>query len=243
MIATLESIGLLVVDYYALATVPLLAATLATRWIEQPARRLAVAWSTLLGLTGLLVLVAVPGWPRASLGVLPIPANPKGPMAQPIVATAPRLDGLTPSQPRPAAPLALALEVRPAAERRRAVEPMPVAGRSGRLPSLRAGIGGMFVAGMVAMLGWLGLGTWRTTLLRRRARQASARLQTILGEVVGTMPARLDLLVSDELRHPLAMGTWRPTIILPARLLTEEPAVDLRVALTHEWAHIQNRDL
>ena len=54
------------VDYYALATVVLVAAVVVMGRLRQPVRRLFVARSAAVGLAMLAVLAALPGWPRAS---------------------------------------------------------------------------------------------------------------------------------------------------------------------------------
>ena len=53
-------------DYYALATVVLLATVAALGLLRQPGRRLSVARSAVGGLAALAVLAALPGWPRVS---------------------------------------------------------------------------------------------------------------------------------------------------------------------------------
>ncbi len=53
------------VDYYALATVVMAAAAVVMGRLRQPARRLSVARSAVVGLVMLAVLAALPGWPRA----------------------------------------------------------------------------------------------------------------------------------------------------------------------------------
>ena len=57
-----ESLALWLADYYLLASV-LLFATLATsRFLKQPAQRLAIAKATVVALFLLAILCAIPGW-------------------------------------------------------------------------------------------------------------------------------------------------------------------------------------
>ncbi len=49
-------------DFYLLATVLLLGVLMAERWVAQPARRMAIAWSAGGALIGLALLCATPGW-------------------------------------------------------------------------------------------------------------------------------------------------------------------------------------
>jgi hypothetical protein len=74
------------VDYYALTTVVLVAAVAAMGWLRQPARRLLVARSGVVGLAMLAILAALPGWPRASWRVRPARTQPVRP---PIAASEP----------------------------------------------------------------------------------------------------------------------------------------------------------
>src|SRR6202035_4794742 len=73
--------------------------------------------------------------------------------------------------------------------------------------------------------------------------RAPERLRALLSRVVGAGHAAPELLVSDALRQPVAVGILRPTIILPQRFVEEEPENRLEAALAHEWTHIRNRDL
>ena len=54
-------------DFYLLATLLLLIAIVARRWIGQPAHRLTVAWLVAAELAALAVVCALPSWPRFSL--------------------------------------------------------------------------------------------------------------------------------------------------------------------------------
>ena len=51
------------------------------------------------------------------------------------------------------------------------------------------------------------------------------------------------LRVSDEIDSPMLAGLWRPVLLLPAAGLARMRGDDLRMALRHELAHLQRRDL
>ncbi len=51
------------------------------------------------------------------------------------------------------------------------------------------------------------------------------------------------LLASEATETPLLIGIFRPTIVLPARLLETCTREELRLMLAHELAHVQRRDL
>ncbi|WP_346838280.1 M56 family metallopeptidase [Microbulbifer sp. SAOS-129_SWC] len=51
------------------------------------------------------------------------------------------------------------------------------------------------------------------------------------------------LLVSAQIAAPMAVGLWRPVILLPATFVENFTAERLRPIVLHEWAHIRRRDL
>jgi len=57
---------------------------------------------------------------------------------------------------------------------------------------------------------------------------------------LATLPA---LRVSDEIDSPMLADPWRPVLLLPAAGLARMRGDDLRMALHHELAHLQRRDL
>ena len=70
------------VDYYALATVVVLAALGVMGRLRQPARRLLVArFSAVVGLAALVILAALPGWPRSAGAISSVGAG-AGPTEQ-----------------------------------------------------------------------------------------------------------------------------------------------------------------
>ncbi|WZO98612.1 M56 family metallopeptidase [Isosphaeraceae bacterium EP7] len=224
-------------DWYAAATVVLLAACLASAAIRQPARRLAVARAALLGLFGLLAFAMLPSWPRAN--VLPPRA---GPTATALSIAHAGIDQMHPVE-RPTISRITKADRRPepsTAEpsRRPSTAPMSPATLS-RSQIIRAAL----LAGFVLMLAWLALGACRVTTLRRRARPAPEHAREALARIVGDFGPAPRLLISESLHQPLAMGLARPTIILPANLAEGAPESRLDAALAHEWAHIRNRDL
>ncbi|KRA42750.1 M56 family metallopeptidase [Pseudoxanthomonas sp. Root630] len=71
-----------------------------------------------------------------------------------------------------------------------------------------------------------------------RANEEYAALGRHLG--LSTLPT---LRVSDEIDSPMLAGPWRPVLLLPAAGLARMRGDDLRMALHHELAHLQRRDL
>jgi beta-lactamase regulating signal transducer with metallopeptidase domain len=101
---------------------------------------------------------------------------------------------------------------------------------------------GLFVAGAALSLAWLGLGAIQVRWLRRHSYEAPANLQALLRRVVGDRkPPRL--LLSPQLSQPVATGTFRPIILLPAQSASGAAESQLEAVLAHEWAHIGRGDL
>jgi beta-lactamase regulating signal transducer with metallopeptidase domain len=99
-----------------------------------------------------------------------------------------------------------------------------------------------FLAGSSLAAAWLLLGAIQAAVLLRGSRSATPPLQTLLTSVVGDRPLPR-LLVSDQLDQPVALGTLRPTIVVPARWEAEASPRHLEAALAHEWAHLRHSDL
>jgi hypothetical protein len=242
------------VDYYALTTVVLVAAVMVMGRLRQPARRLSVARSAVVGLAILAVLAALPGWPRASWRSRPWRTQPD----RPTVAAAAGTDSgiTTPAQlgTRPGPPQAMPKgPSQPAGseESIRAWEALarPAVGASVRIPTVERTsewpdlAGRAFVAGGALMLAWLAIGLSQTNVIRRQSRPAPQWSRDVLAQIVGTGRAAPDLLVSGWLAQPVAIGLLRPAIILPERFVEDEPRCRLEAALAHKWAHFRNRDL
>jgi len=242
------------VDYYALATVVLVAAVVVMGRLRQPARRLSVARSAVVGLAMLAVLAALPGWPRASWRIRP----GRTPSDRPTVAAASGPDSgiTTPAQlgtrpePRDAMPTGPSLPAgRAESIRAGGASTQPGVGPSVRIPTVEWTsdwpdlAGRAFVAGGALVLAWLGIGLWQTAVVRRQSRPAPQWSRDVLAHIVGDGQAAPDLLVSGWLAQPVAVGLLRPAIILPERFVEDERRYRLEAALAHEWVHFRNRDL
>ncbi len=242
------------VDYYALTTVVLVGVVVVMGRLRQPVRRLSVARSAFVGLAMLAVLAALPGWPRASWRGRPAPAQPD----RPTVVAAPAQDSrittaaqlLTRTEPRAGMPRSASLPAGREWDIRAGSAPAQLAaGASVPIPKVDWKsdwldfIGGAFVAGGALVLAWLGIGLWRTNVIRRQSRPAPQWSREVLAHVVGDGEAAPDLLVSGWLAQPVAVGLLRQTIVLPERFVEDEPRRRLEAALAHEWVHFRNRDL
>lgn len=81
--------------------------------------------------------------------------------------------------------------------------------------------------------------------LRRAARPLPTRFATVIERLTMRLGLRRTpaICVSDRIAEPLALGWWRPLVLLPAGWLTEVPPSVLEAALAHELAHIRRWDL
>jgi beta-lactamase regulating signal transducer with metallopeptidase domain len=276
-----QTLALWLADFLLLATLLLTAAFACLAVVRQPARRLAVGWATLISLAILAVLIAIPGWPRLSLGTLEnppqkaasIPDQALGSyrLTHPIsskTATLARATGATDqyefdyilsegdlhrflkAAPRKQAPSSqtATFPIRasttptpdPSAGDAKPAIPGTSAGAKMDWPAVASAL---FVIGASLSLLWLGVGAVQVQRLWRHGREAPAELQALLRQVVGNEVRPPRLLISSHIGQPVALGTLRPVIVLPAGSVDRVAEADLAAVLAHEWAHIRRGDL
>ena len=80
--------------------------------------------------------------------------------------------------------------------------------------------------------------------LRGRAGGVPAHWQSTLDTLAARVGAPLGVLLQsvERLAAPIAVGWWRPVVLVPAALLTQMPVPLLEALLAHELAHIARRD-
>jgi beta-lactamase regulating signal transducer with metallopeptidase domain/thiol-disulfide isomerase/thioredoxin len=253
MNARLESLGWWAIDFHLAGATVLCVACVALVALRQPAQRLALAWATSGGLLLLALLAALPGWPRTSwrIGVLQVdrPAE---------VTRIDRTDAV--ALARTPSPDESSLEAAPAAQsseidaQRGSVEgatnvaaPSPARDVARQVPPRRinvpAAIGALFATSAALSCAWLFIGTMQVARLRGRAKCAPTMLVELLDHMIGGAGRTPRLLVSGDVNQPLATGVMRPAIVIPERMLVDEPASHLSAALAHEWSHIRHGDL
>lgn len=97
-------------------------------------------------------------------------------------------------------------------------------------------------AGLMALR--LGGGYALSLRWKRRAAPAPSEWQGRLDALARRMRLRrpVRLLLAARGTTPLAMGLWKPVILLPAALLTSLPPAYLEALLAHELAHVRRAD-
>ncbi len=84
-------------------------------------------------------------------------------------------------------------------------------------------------------------GYWSLHNRRKRAIEAPAELRARAKDWLALRPGAR-LAVSSEISIPAAAGPWRPTILIPARLLERLDPEELDQIIVHEAAHLARRD-
>lgn len=109
-----------------------------------------------------------------------------------------------------------------------------------RLPLLVA----CWALGAALMALRLGGGFVLSLRWRRRAvpapRPWQARLDALAGRIGALRPVRL--LLAERGDTPMALGLWKPVVVVPAALLTSLPPAYLEALLAHELAHVRRLD-
>jgi beta-lactamase regulating signal transducer with metallopeptidase domain len=226
----LDAVAYWLIDYYITATIILAVVLLIQRCIRQPARRVALQWGALVGLTVLAFLCALPGWPR--IDVIGVARAVPGAVFQQL--------------PDPGAFRSVAAD----SGAKDASSPWTFAGMGRLLRWLAAQ--DLSTARLVA-LAVFAMGCLLTSLrvlhgvmgARRVSRAASLAPSNVVAELATLVGAQRcpALLISSSHPVPLATGTIWPKILLPPQFAEKEQPDDCRSVLAHELAHIQNGDL
>ncbi len=106
-----------------------------------------------------------------------------------------------------------------------------------KFPAWSVVAGGMWLAGVLALLGRQGAGFWKLRGLRRQSSPVTSGSVAEMTEEFGTMELR----ESPHCAVPLTWGWPRPVVLLPASAKAW-PEAQLRAALAHEFGHIARRD-
>lgn len=152
---------------------------------------------------------------------------------------------LLPAEPV-AAPVVLAMAAEPATFAVPAMAAGPVPATQASRFDTGVLLLAAWLAGVAVMLANTLRHAWRLHGLVRHARPCRDRrvqaLYRALAQRLGVVAAP-ELRVSDAIDSPMLARPWRPVLMLPASSLATMGDDDLRMALHHELAHLQRRDL
>ena len=224
-------------DYFLLSTLLLTLALLCCWLVKQPIRRATICKHTLSALILLAGLCALPNWSLVHLLTVESPS--------PAQAT-PQLVEL-PAQPViQESPLELNSLVNPQAQ---AVgTPQPPIENSIAEPATSTSLHWstvlvvLYACGCSLALSWLTIGNVFACRLIHQAQQAPTALAKALTKIIPDKQAQPDLLISNRIQAPAALGLRKPTILLP-QPMADDSLETLLPVLAHECAHIQHGDL
>ena len=152
---------------------------------------------------------------------------------------------LLPAEPV-AAPVVLAMAAEPATYAVPAMAAGPVPATQASRLDTGVLLLAAWLAGVAVMLANTLRHVWRLHGQVRHARPCRDRrvqaLYRALAQRLGVAAAP-ELRVSDDIDSPMLARPWRPVLMLPASSLATMGDDDLRMALHHELAHLQRRDL
>ena len=219
LLSEVSAVGLVawLADFYLLATLLMLVALAARRWIRQPVQRLTVNWVVAVELAALAVVCTLPFWPRISLLAAytrkPAVETPVADDPKPMSAAMPRT--MLPRMPK----MAPSFDLPPNRDVPESTVP-PVSPQPRwswiELPAAA------YLASAGLVVAWLIWGAVAATWACRHAEDAPEPFREELARIVGDgrVPR---LLVSSRVTTAVALGLRRPTIVLPAGLLAEGP--------------------
>ena len=123
---------------------------------------------------------------------------------------------------------------------RAAAAPVSVPTHSRSLSSWQTLLMLAWMAGVVAVLSYRVLGSWRLRQLRLQSEPVTDEWLPSLAAECG-LENQVELRRSSQCRVPLVWGLWRPIVVLPDAALAW-PQERLAAALRHEFGHIRRQD-
>lgn len=260
-----NSTALLLVNGLLGGSIVLLAGGLLSLFVREPVYRLRLAGVTLLCTVLAIGVAALPGIPRWSpltsaqqeavqnVVTLP-PAKAEGRM-EAVPATIPSIndetvfpgghelnvqsvgvfsveDDLSPSQPTPV----VALPNAAVSQFSRPVLPPEF------VPQLVQVFATGYLVCVVGLFLWWVVGVAFLIRMIRAGRPADESTQSLLREIAGDGADRVRLVISRDVRQPVACRAYGRVIMLPESLVENGSRQELRFALAHEWSHIERGD-
>ncbi len=213
-------------DFYLLATVLLVLVLVAGQCLKQPARRMALAWATTVGLLALAVFIALPNWSQLHLSTPAPPAPEWIEDLQPVFGQA--------IQQTPVIPAAPAQDLPPGM--------FPTATQIVVIDWGVIALYTLTLGSLVVML-WLALGAWQVRRLRANAERAPDEIVKTFDQLAQGESQSVQLGVLRNLPVAVAVGLRKPWILLPQSLVANANREHIRSVLAHELAHVAHRDL
>ena len=222
-------------DYFLLATVLLAVVLVLGKFLAQPARRMAVHWSTAAGLLLLALLCAVPGWSVVNLLSAPSPVFHEAALDAALDKAPKQLPPYPTVLPPVSDAVAIAMQTHTVLAPTKVVETVAI--DYGLLISC------VVAAGSTLFAVWLALGHWQMRRLRSQAKTAPAELEALLPQLIAAGQRTPTLGIVAKLPVAAAVGLRRPMVLLPQSFLELADPEKLQSVLAHELAHIRHRDL
>ncbi len=237
------------IDFYFLTALFLIVIALLLMSVKQPARRISLTWAAVGGILILALACALPQWPKTSLPLVSHLQLEGGETAneptfdhggQEAMGDDLRAMSLEPASSDTASLDTAAEESIPA---RQPNQPTKQPATSERAMPLLPVIKALFLTGGLLAGCWLAMGALLTRRLRRGAWIAPERIQITMTRLLQDPMPIPRVFVTSKVNQALAVGLFRPCILLPERFVTSESKESLESVLTHESAHIRNGDL
>jgi beta-lactamase regulating signal transducer with metallopeptidase domain/protocatechuate 3,4-dioxygenase beta subunit len=235
-----DMLALWLADYYFLSTALLIATLAALEVLRQPAQRLVVAKAALVAVTILAALCATPGWSVVHLLSAPPAETLRSTTAPSTALSQEQVDAQPAAAPATAPTPRAAHTAAPATEH---IE-QPVQSTS-RItgPTIRSALAGAFLLGSGAVIAWLAIGALVARRLVRDAEPAPLDVRQVFADLAGEAHTTPNLRISRRVDTAVALGVWRPVVLLPTAWLDVHTGAELRSILAHELAHVRNGDL
>ena len=192
-------------DYYAASTALLLLLGITRACLRQPIQRMVLAWATLISLTALLVLSAIPTWPRISL-------PPKVERARNDIRPPSNFGNLAKRSgsaiPFVADAASVGADVRPVVP---VIEPptprtsSPPQAKNFEWPQWNIWLAAVFLVGAMAVVSWEALGMIQVRRLRSSGLSAPEFASQELESLVSEKTWRPRLLVSSQITAAVAL--------------------------------------
>lgn len=152
---------------------------------------------------------------------------------------------LLPAEPA-VAPVVMAMTAEPSASAGATMAVVPTATTQASQIDTGVLLLAAWLAGIAVMLANTLRHAWRLRAQIGRARPCrDRRVRAVYDVLVGRLDIATapELMVSDEIDSPMLARPWRPVLMLPATGIAAMSDNDLHMALHHELAHLQRRDL